>query len=84
MAWPDLRVAVEVEGGVWSKTPGRHTRGAGFEADCEKYNAAAAAGWRVARVTTKMISDGRAHDQVLSVLRGAGCEVKSIGRIRFG
>lgn len=57
-AWPELRVAVEIEGGTWTK--GRHTRGKAFEADCEKYNEAAIAGWTVLRVTTDMIDDGRA------------------------
>ena len=47
-AWIDHKVALEVEGGVW--TGGRHTRGAGFVADIEKYNAATVAGWRVVRV----------------------------------
>ncbi len=47
-AWPEQRVALEVEGGVW--TGGRHTRGAGFLGDIEKYNAAVVAGWRVVRV----------------------------------
>jgi hypothetical protein len=47
-AWPEQRVALEVEGGVW--TGGRHTRGAGFVGDMEKYNAAVVAGWRVVRV----------------------------------
>ena len=47
-AWPEQRVALEVEGGVW--TGGRHTRGAGFLGDIEKYNAAVVDGWRVVRV----------------------------------
>jgi very-short-patch-repair endonuclease len=47
-AWPSEKVALEVEGGVW--TGGRHTRGAGFVGDMEKYNAATVAGWRVVRV----------------------------------
>lgn len=46
-AWPDLRIALEVEGGVW--TGGRHTRGKGFLADVEKYNHAATLGWLVLR-----------------------------------
>jgi hypothetical protein len=48
-AWPEHRIALEVEGGVW--TGGRHTRGAGFLGDMEKYNAAGEQGWRVFRVT---------------------------------
>src|SRR5690242_6127395 len=48
-AFPVQRVAVEVEGGVWIQ--GRHTRGAGFLADIEKYNESAARGWRVVRCT---------------------------------
>lgn len=47
-AWIEHKVALEVEGGVW--TGGRHTRGAGFVGDMEKYNAAVLAGWRVVRV----------------------------------
>ena len=33
-AWPEQKVAVELDGGVY--TQGRHTRGAGYEKDCEK------------------------------------------------
>lgn len=52
------RVAIEVEGGTWVK--GAHSRGKGFEEDCEKYAEAAIAGWAVLRVTTHMVEDGRA------------------------
>lgn len=52
-AWPDARVLVELEGAVWSG--GRHTRGAGYEADCAKYNRAAALGWKVFRYTSSML-----------------------------
>ena len=57
-AWPEIMLLVEVEGGHW--TGGRHTRGAGFEADCEKYNEAALFGWRVIRVTGSHIKSGLA------------------------
>jgi very-short-patch-repair endonuclease len=52
-AWPERMVAVECEGGIWSQ--GRHVRGRGFEADCEKYSTAAAMGWKVLRVTAGML-----------------------------
>lgn len=57
-AWPALMVAVECEGGTFSG--GRHTRGAGFAADAEKYAHATLAGWAVLRVTGEQIEDGRA------------------------
>jgi len=52
-AWPDRKVALEVEGGAFAH--GRHTRGAGFRNDLEKYNAATAAGWRVFRVLPEQV-----------------------------
>lgn len=66
-AWPESNLACEVEGGTWSR--GRHTRGAGFEKDCEKYNAATLDGWRVLRVTGKMITDGTALDAIEALIR---------------
>ena len=66
LAWPDRRLALEIEGGVW--TGGRHVRGKGYEADCIKYNQAALLGWRVLRVTTGMVRDGRALDLLQQAL----------------
>ena len=57
-AWPDVQLAVECEGGVWSR--GRHTRGQGFINDCDKYNSAALMGWRVLRFTREHIETGAA------------------------
>jgi hypothetical protein len=57
-AYPEYLIAIEIEGGVW--IDGRHTRGGGFEGDCEKYNSAACLGWRLLRFTPAMIRDGRA------------------------
>ncbi len=44
-AWPDWRLAIEVDGGAWVQ--GRHTRGGGFRKDMEKNNAAMLLHWRV-------------------------------------
>ena len=52
-AWPDSMIALELDGGTWSR--GRHTRGAGYRGDCEKLNAAVSLGWRVFRVTAGML-----------------------------
>jgi very-short-patch-repair endonuclease len=57
-AWPAYKLAVECEGGTWVN--GAHNRGEHFESDCEKYNAAALAGWHVLRLTVGMIKSGEA------------------------
>ena len=67
-SFPEQFVAVEVEGGVYSG--GRHTRGKGFEDDCEKYNAAVEAGFVVLRYTSKTIKSGEAIAQIERVLAG--------------
>ncbi|WP_010416113.1 hypothetical protein [Anaerophaga thermohalophila] len=51
-AIPAYKIAIEIEGGVW--THGRHTRGAGFIKDIEKYNTAASMGWLLLRFTPEM------------------------------
>lgn len=68
-AWPDLMIAVEVEGGVWSN--GRHVRGEGYEKDCEKYNEAQLMGWMVLRFTPGMIKRGKASGIVEKAVRRA-------------
>lgn len=57
-AWPDRMLAVEVEGAIWAG--GRHTSGAGFLRDADKYNEAALRGWKVLRVTSNHIQSGEA------------------------
>ena len=67
LAWPERKIAAEVEGATW--TNGRHTRGSGFVADCEKYNAAALLGWTVYRFTGSMIEDGAAIETIRRALK---------------
>lgn len=71
-AWPGWMVAVEVQGGLWTR--GRHTRGGAGAAhgDAMKLSTAAAMGWRVLSVTPEMIDSGdavRLLAQALSVQR---------------
>lgn len=66
-AWPDKMLMVEVEGGHWQN--GRHTRGAGFDADCEKYAEAVLAGWRVIRCTGTHIKSGEALEWIRMALQ---------------
>lgn len=53
VAWRTYRVAVEIEGGVYTR--GRHTRPVGFLNDVEKYNAATSYGWLVFRTTPDIL-----------------------------
>lgn len=64
-AIPQYKIALEVEGGVWSG--GRHTSPKGFLNDMEKYNTATLMGWRVFRT----IPDELLTNTTLSLLREA-------------
>jgi len=65
-AWPALMLAVEIEGGAW--TGGRHTRGAGFEADLVKYGAAQLLGWTIYRCGSSLIKSGQAADMIMKLI----------------
>jgi len=66
-AWPDEMVAVELEGGIFTR--GRHTRGQGFHNDCDKYNAAQRLGGVVLRYTTLHMDDPQSMiDEITDVL----------------
>lgn len=48
-AIPELKIAIEIDGGVWQY--GRHNRPEGYINDMEKLNTAASMGWLVMRFT---------------------------------
>ena len=52
-AWPDRKLALEVEGGLWIM--GRHNRPSGMLKDFEKYNRAAVLGWRILKCTPRTL-----------------------------
>lgn len=54
IAFPSERIAIEIEGGIWSR--GRHSRPSGMLKDMDKYNLAAELGWRVFRYDTGKVT----------------------------
>lgn len=62
LCWVAEKLAIEVDGATWAG--GRHTRGAGYENDCEKINEGVLRGWRVLRFTTAMVERGDALEVV--------------------
>jgi very-short-patch-repair endonuclease len=55
MAWPDRKLAVEIDGATWKG--GRHVTGRGHQSDAEKRNAAVLLGWRVLTYSTSMLDN---------------------------
>ena len=80
-AWPGQFVALEIEGGAW--TGGRHTRGAGFLKDMEKYNTAASLGWTVFRVTPSQLKEQQTYEWLqAAMLNRPGVVRDSNGKVR--
>lgn len=71
-AIPEYKIALEVEGGVW--TSGRHTRPRGFLNDIEKYNTAALDGWTVVRTVPDELITGNTIE-MLRILVGHKMEI---------
>ncbi len=68
VAFPEARLAVEVEGFAAGGTAGRHQRIVGFREDIQKYAALCCAGWRLLRVTGKEIANGKAVEWIQASL----------------
>lgn len=75
--WPDYKLAVELEGGLYTHgkqvdgrvMKSRHLTIKGFEADCEKYNLAALRGWLVLRFPARHVQNWNALAAVLEFFR---------------
>lgn len=61
------KLAAEIDGGGW--VYGRHSRGAGMDADADKNNAAILGGWRILKFTGKHIKSGEALKIIESALK---------------
>ncbi len=66
-AIPRLKIAIEVEGGVW--TGGRHVSPKGFLNDMEKYNTATIMGWRVLRTIPDELCSNATLDMIRQIIR---------------
>lgn len=53
-AWPEMNIALEIEGGIWTK--GRHITPKGYLKDLEKYNSLAEYGWLLLRYQPNKIN----------------------------
>jgi very-short-patch-repair endonuclease len=77
-AWPEHRIAIEIEGGAWIY--GRHNRAKGFVNDMQKYNEAVMLGWRVLRYTPEQIKAGQWVDNLAKLMYSQEHEHKTDDR----
>lgn len=73
VAWPQFRIGIEIQGGVWGKggddnSPGAHGHGSGIMRDMEKHNALLDCGWRVWLFTPQQIKQGLAVQHLEAVI----------------
>lgn len=64
LCWPDDMVAIELQGGIWQKGGGGHTRGKHYQDDCEKYSEAAILGWRLIQATFEQLESGKLFEWI--------------------
>lgn len=62
LAWPDRRLAIEIDGVTYEG--GRHQRIEGFTKDLHKHNAATLLNWRVLYMTPKMARSAECLDLI--------------------
>lgn len=67
-AWPSIKVAVEIDGGTFSRYGG-HALGKRYQLDCIKQNMAQLNGWIVLRADKEMIDTKMFIENVKSAIR---------------
>lgn len=68
--WPLDLVAVEIQGGTWSR--GRHARGQGLLNDYEKHAEATVLGWRLLYIAADNVHTGQGIHYVERLLESEG------------
>lgn len=63
-AFPQHKLIVEFEGGVWRRGGGAHSHPTNIMRDIEKYNAATLAGWSILRFTDLNVKDFSAIETI--------------------
>lgn len=66
-AIPYLKMSIEIEGGIWMKGGGAHSRPMNIQRDVEKQNAAVLLGWHPLRFSDKEIRAGLSIDLTLKL-----------------
>lgn len=71
-AWPEFKVLVEVQGGVWRRGGGAHSHPLDILRDIERAKFAALLGWYILPVTTDEVKTGSAVEWIRRVLVARG------------
>jgi len=66
-AWPELKIAIEVEGGVFGT---KDRVGRCFRGKAGRHNRATVEGWRVLRFTPGQVERGQWRDPVMALASG--------------
>ena len=74
-AWPSQMLAVEVQGGIWTR--GRHIRPVGMVRDMEKFNLLTLDGWRVLLLTSQDVNGGRGLGMIQAALQKSSSSSES-------
>lgn len=65
------KIAIEVEGGIWRKGGGAHSRPTNIVRDIEKYNEAVRLGWRLIRVQPEKLNTSYTLNLITDLLKCA-------------
>lgn len=83
-AWPQLRLIVELQGGIWRKGGGAHSHPLNLIRDLERLQLAVMHGWYVFPVLTDDVKPGRALRLVEAAIRARTVHGVSSGHVEAG